>query len=160
MFQTSSRLLNKIVNQTFVITTILILFASMASNSFYIYAQEQQQEEILTSPIVLIAKLADNQYKWLSSNNATNPTLNLTLGVDNQITIKSLEEDPEEHELIIEGISSDEEKEELLKSDEVEEGSSATINFDPADMDTSNYQTFEYYCEYHPETMRGKVQIN
>ncbi|MDX1372950.1 MAG: hypothetical protein R3321_10790, partial [Nitrososphaeraceae archaeon] len=108
----------------------------------------------------LTAKLVDNQYRWIGSNNATNPTLNITSGVDNQITIKSLEDDPEEHELIIEGISSNEENEELVKSDEIEEGSSDTINFNLEDIDTSDYQSFEYYCEYHPETMRGKVQIN
>lgn len=157
MFQTSNKLLNEYLNLTIAVATFFILFSSTGTN--FLSAQEQE-EEISTSSIVLTAKLVDNQYRWIGSNNATNPTLNITSGVDNQITIKSLEDDPEEHELIIEGISSNEENEELVKSDEIEEGSSDTINFNPEDIDTSDYQSFEYYCEYHPETMRGKVQIN
>lgn len=157
MCHTSNKLLNRYLTLTTVVTTVFILFSSIGTNS--LYAQEQE-EETSTSSIALTAKLVDNQYRWIGSNNATNPTLNITSGVDNQITIKSLEDDPEEHELIIEGISSNEENEELVKSDEIEEGSSDTINFNPEDIDTSDYQSFEYYCEYHPETMRGKVQIN
>lgn len=157
MCHTSNKLLNRYLTLTIAVTTVFILFSSIGTNS--LYAQEQE-EETSTSSIVLTAKLVDNQYRWIGSNNATNPTLNITSGVDNQITIKSLEDDPEEHELIIEGISSNEENEELVKSDEIEEGSSDTINFNPEDIDTSDYQSFEYYCEYHPETMRGKVQIN
>lgn len=90
----------------------------------------------------------------------------MTSGVENQITIKSLEGDSEEHELIIEGISaSDRKGEEIIASDEIEDGSSTAINFNPADIEkdssssNSNYQSFEYYCEYHPDIMRGKVQI-
>lgn len=157
MCHTSNKLLNRYLTLTIAVTTVFILFSSIGTNS--LYAQEQE-EETSTSSIVLTAKLVDNQYRWIGSNNATNPTLNITSGVDNQITITSLENDPEEHELIIEGISSNEENEELVKSDEIEEGSSDTINFNPEDIDTSDYQSFEYYCEYHPETMRGKVQIN
>jgi hypothetical protein len=134
----------------------------MESNSIKIYAQEQQpQEEISSSSIELTAKLGDNEYRWIGSNNATNPTLNITSGVDNQITIKSIAGDPTEHELIIEGVSADgKETEELISSDEIENGSSTTVNFNPSDINTTDYQSFEYYCEYHPDTMIGKVQIN
>jgi plastocyanin len=120
--------------------------------------------------------MIDNQYRWIDANtNAINPTLNVTAGIDNEITVKSLEGDSAEHELVIEGVSSndaaasgndDDNKgggEELVKSDEIKEGSSATVNFNSADIqeddDNSNYQSFEYYCEYHPDTMRGKIQI-
>ena len=157
MCHTSNKLLNRRLTLTIAVTTVFILFSIIGTNSLY---AQQQEEERSTYSIVLTAKLVDNQYRWIGSNNATNPTLNITSGVDNQITIKSLEDDPEEHELIIEGISSNEENEELVKSDEIEEGSSDTINFNLEDIDTSDYQSFEYYCEYHPETMRGKVQIN
>jgi hypothetical protein len=137
----------------------------MEPNLVKIYSQEG----IPSSSIELTAKLVDNQYRWIGSNNSTNPTLNITSGVDNQISIKSLEGDQEEHELIIEGVSAttagggnsdDEEGEELVASDEIEDGSSATVNFNPSDVDTTDYQSIEYYCEYHPDTMRGKIQIN
>ena len=85
--------------------------------------------------------------------------MNLTSGVDNQITIKSLSNDTEEHEIIIEGTTSDGDKEEIVKSDEIEGGSSATVKFNPEDVQDGDYQSFEYYCEYHPDTMRAKISI-
>jgi len=41
-------------------------------------------------------------YKWTEDddNQFVNPTLNLTSGVDNQITVKSLQNDSEEHVII------------------------------------------------------------
>jgi len=42
-------------------------------------------------------------YKWTEDddNKFVNPTLNLTSGVDDQITVKSLQNDSEEHVIII-----------------------------------------------------------
>src|SRR5215204_2737041 len=169
-----------IVSVTFLF--LIINSPTAESNLIKVYAQQQQQQqqnqESPNSSIVLTAKMIDNQYRWIDADtNAINPTLNMTAGIDHEITVKSLEGDSAEHELVIEGISSnaaasgnDDDKdndkgggEELVKSDEIKEGSSATINFNSADIqddeDDSNYQSFEYYCEYHPDTMRGKIQI-
>jgi hypothetical protein len=33
------------------------------------------------------------------------------------------------------------------------------IKFKPEDVLDEEYQSFEYYCEYHPDTMRGKISI-
>ena len=139
-----------------VITLLLISFANMES-TFKIYAQEK-----LANPsLELTAKLVNSEYRWIGSNNATNPTLNITSGVDNQITIQSITGDPAEHELIIEGVSGKGLKtEEIISSDEIENGSSTTVNINATDIDTGNYDSFDYYCEYHPETMLGKLQIN
>ena len=145
----------------------LFLFASLSEQNYVkIYSQEsekQQNQELSNSPIVLTAKLIDNQYRWIGSNNAINPTLNITSGIENQIAIKSMEGDKVEHELVIEGISaggdSKEKGKKLAKSDEIEDGSSTTVNFNPSDKKNSDYQSLEYYCEYHPDTMRGKIQI-
>src|SRR5215203_5240796 len=173
-----------IVSVTFLF--LIINSPTAESNLIKVYAQQQQQQqqnqESPNSSIVLTAKMIDNQYRWIDADtNAINPTLNMTAGIDHEITVKSLEGDSAEHELVIEGISSnasasgnDDDKdndkdndkgggEELVKSDEIKEGSSATVNFNSADIqddeDDSNYQSFEYYCEYHPDTMRGKIQI-
>ena len=52
-----------------------------------------------------------------------------------QITVNSLKDAQTEHEIIITGITSDgDKKEELITSDEIEGGSSDTINFNPADI--------------------------
>ena len=152
---------NKSQNKTLgiivvVITLLLISFANMES-TFKIYAQEK-----LANPsLELTAKLVNSEYRWIGSNNATNPTLNVTSGVDNQITIQSITGDPAEHELVIEGVSGKGLKtEEIISSDEIENGSSTTVNINATDIDTGNYDSFDYYCEYHPETMLGKLQIN
>jgi hypothetical protein len=139
--------------------TVAFLFLLVTLNETY--SQSEQQQPSSSSPIELNAKLVGNEYRWIGANNSTNPTLNITSGVDNQITVKSIQGDTEEHELIIESISAgpDEEGEELVKGDEVEDGSSTIVNFNPSDTETSDYQSLEYYCEYHPDTMRGKVQI-
>jgi len=140
-----------------------------------IFAQDEreQQQQSSSSSIMLTAKLVDNQYIWTDTNsNVINPTLNITSGAENQIIIKSVKGDPEEHELIIEGISSNAattaattdnegKGEELVASEEIEDGSSTSVHFNPGEIQEGNrnYQSFEYYCEYHPDTMRGKVQI-
>jgi hypothetical protein len=164
-----NRMLNKNLGLLATLTFLFLFINFTGQNFLEIYSQEQEQEQqqqdSSNSPIVLTAKLIDNTYRWIDSNNATNPTLNITSGIETPITIKSLEDDLEEHELIIEGISAavstDEQVEELVASDEIEDGSSTTINFNPADIQEgdNNYQSLEYYCEYHPDTMRGKIQI-
>ena len=87
----NNRLQNKFINLIIAVATISILFANMESNLIKIYAQD---EEASSLSIELTAKLVDNQYRWVGSNNSTNPTLNITSGVDNQIMIKIIEGDP------------------------------------------------------------------
>ena len=165
MLQINNKLQNKSLGIIIVVAILFISSVNMESNSIKIYAQEQQQQQqqegISTPSIELTAKLVENEYRWIGSDNSSNPTLNFSSGVDNQITIKSIVGDETEHQLIIEGISDGGKKtEELISSDEIENGSSNTVNFNPSDIDTSDYESFEYYCEYHPDTMLGKVQIN
>ena len=76
---------------------------------FQVYLSRNRTQ---TNPIVLTAKLFGETYKWTEDddNKFVNPTLNLTSGIDNQITVKSLQNDSEEHEIIIEGITSDGDK--------------------------------------------------
>jgi hypothetical protein len=137
-----------------------ILFGNIGVNLFQVYSQEESQNQKANS-IVLTAELLDESYRWVEAdgNKLVNPTLNLTSGVDNQITVKSLQNDSPEHQIIIEGITSDGDKKEIVKGKEIKDGSSDTIKFNPEDVKDKNYQSFEYYCEYHPDTMRGQVQI-
>ena len=156
MLQTNNKSQNKSLGIIIIVALLFMSFSSMES-TLKTYAQEK----VANPSLELTAKLVNSEYKWLGSNNATNPTLNITSGVDNQITIQSITGDPAEHELIIEGVSGDGKKtEELLSSDEIENGSSTTVNINATDIDTGNYDSFDYYCEYHPETMLGKLQIN
>jgi hypothetical protein len=107
----------------------------------------------------LTGKLIGTTYKWVDSNNYINPTIIVTSGVNNQITIKSLKDDSQEHEFIIEGTTSTGDKEELVISDTVHDGSSNIVHFYPLDLQEYNYESFDYYCEYYPETMKGNIQI-
>ncbi|HEY8522173.1 MAG TPA: hypothetical protein VIL14_00280 [Nitrososphaeraceae archaeon] len=157
MLQINNKSQNKSLGIIIIITALLFMsFANMGS-ILKTYAQEKTANPSLE----LTAKLVGTEYRWIGSNNTTNPTLNLTSGVDNQIAIKSILGDPTEHELVIEGVSGKGLKtEELISSDEIENGSSTTINFNSTDIDAGNYDSIDYYCEYHPETMLGKLQIN
>lgn len=76
----------------------------------------------------------------------TNPTLSLQTETMYELTWENL--DGEEHELII----ADANGEELEASDESEEeGETVTMTF------TATDEMVAYYCEYHPETMRGEI---
>jgi hypothetical protein len=159
MLQTNNKSQNK-KSLGIIIIIAALLFMSFANMGSIL--KTYAQEKTATNPsLELTAKLVGSEYRWIGSNNTTNPTLNLTSGVDNQITIKSILGDPTEHELVIEGVSGKGLKtEEIISSDEIKNGSFTTINFNSTDVDTGNYDSFDYYCEYHPETMLGKLQIN
>jgi hypothetical protein len=149
-----------------ILTTMLsILFANMETLEIpVILAQDKEKnsnetgdiKNTETPSIELTGKLVNNTYRWMDSNDTVNPVLNIVLGQDNKITIKSLPDDPEEHELIIEGILPDGNRDEIIKSDEVEEGSTDIIDFIPEAID---FDSLEYYCEYHPDTMRGNINL-
>jgi plastocyanin len=77
-----------------------------------------------------------------------NPTLQLREGERYRLVWVNL--DGVEHELIVE----DGDGEELVESDSNEEtGATASVAF------TASESMAEYYCEYHPEEMRGSVEL-
>ena len=78
----------------------------------------------------------------------TNPTLSLQAGTTYELTWENL--DGEEHEIIIE----DEEGNEFEASDESDqEDETVTMTFDATE------EMAAYYCEYHPEAMRGEISV-
>ena len=78
----------------------------------------------------------------------TNPTLSLQSGTTYELTWEN--GDGAEHELIIE----DEEGAELEASDSSEEeGETVTLTFEATE------EMVAYYCEYHPEAMRGEIMV-
>lgn len=78
----------------------------------------------------------------------TNPTLELRAGTTYEITWENL--DGAEHELIV----TDENGEEVAASEESEEqGETVTMELDVEEG------LAEYYCEYHPEAMRGQITV-
>ncbi len=144
-------------------TLVFMVFVNIDSVGFVkVYSQEQEQNQTQTNQtsIELTGKLIGTIYRWVDSNNSINPTLIVTSGLSNQIIVKSLKDDSQEHDLIIEGITSSGDKEELVISDTVHDGSSSIVDFYPLDLqEYKNYESFDYYCEYYPETMKGNIKI-
>lgn len=78
----------------------------------------------------------------------TNPTLELRAGTTYEFVWDNL--DGEEHELIL----ADEDGEEVEASAASEtEGESVSLEF------TASEDLAEYFCEYHPESMRGEIEV-
>ena len=145
------------------ITIVFMVFVNIDSIGYvHVYSQELELNQTQTNQTFseLTGKLIGITYRWIDSNNTINPTLIITSGVNNQISIKSLKDDSQEHDLIIEGITSSGDKEELVISDTVHDGSSSIVDFYPLDPhEYKNYKSFDYYCEFYPETMRGSIKI-
>lgn len=88
-------------------------------------------------------------YKWINgSSNAENPELNLKANSNHTIQIQNPTDT--KHELIIES-----QGKELATSGDIAPSSSGQLSFRP-----NSTGTYEYHCEYHPETMKGTITVS
>jgi hypothetical protein len=78
----------------------------------------------------------------------TNPTLTLQPGTTYRLTWVNL--DGAEHELIIEDSNG---KELVASKSSSKKGATRTVTFQAAK------QMAQYYCEYHPQSMRGDIRV-
>ena len=102
-----------------------------------------------TTTIALNAlKLKNETYRWQNTSEAINPTLHLIANTDYLIKIKNPTDT--KHQLIIASNGT-----ELAKGKEIQPGKNGKLNF-PA----NSTGTFEYHCEYHPDTMKGIIEIS
>lgn len=99
--------------------------------------------------IQLTATQVNGTYLWIDSNGMYNPTLVLEANTDNIISVKSIQNDTEEHELIVQSWNN----QTFIESEEIEGGTSDEVLFNPR-----NNSSMKYHCEYHPDTMRGTIQ--
>lgn len=101
-----------------------------------------------TSSIALNAlELKNETYRWQNTSEAINPTLHLIANTDYLIKIKNPTDT--KHELIIASNGT-----EIAKSNEIKPGKNGKLNF------ANSTGTFEYHCEYHPDTMKGIIEIS
>ena len=135
------------------VPALFILISGISSSQ--IYGQEDSSNTSMNNQITLTAEILDNEYVWIDGTGLVNPTLNISSIIQSEIIVNSLENDSEEHELIIEEISNDGDRNEIIESDEIEKGSSDKVKFQL----NPDYEKLEYYCEYHPETMRGNINL-
>lgn len=98
--------------------------------------------------IVLNPSEVNGTYRWVNNSGGINPTLDITMGNEYQIKINNPTD--EEHELIIEN----NEKSKVASSEEIEPGKNTDFKFKADETGELNY-----YCEYHPETMKGIIKI-
>jgi plastocyanin len=102
-----------------------------------------------SSTIALNAlELKNETYRWQNTSEAINPTLHLIANTDYLIKIKNPTDT--KHELIIESNGT-----ELEKSDEIKPDKTVKFTFNP-----NSTGTLEYHCEYHPDTMKGIIEIS
>ena len=96
--------------------------------------------------IKMSAKEVDEVYRW-STDAGINPILKLLANTNNMIQIQNPTD--QKHELVIESNGT-----ELASSGDIGPNSSGQLTFKPT-MDG----TFAYHCEYHPETMKGIIEV-
>lgn len=98
--------------------------------------------------IILNPQETNETYRWVNSSGGINPTLGIAKGSEYLIKIKNPTDT--KHELIIE----DAKHSEIAKSKEIQPGKNTEFKFT-----TEKTGQLNYYCEYHPETMRGIINI-
>jgi hypothetical protein len=98
--------------------------------------------------IILNPSEINGTYRWVNSSGGVNPILDITKGYEYQIKINNPTD--EEHELIIDN----EKKSKVGGSDHIEPGKNTEFEFK-----TMNAGELNYYCEYHPETMKGIIKV-
>ena len=98
--------------------------------------------------IILNPSEINGTYRWTNSSDGINPTLDIIKGNAYQIKINNPTD--EEHELVIET----QKNSRVGGSGDIEAGKNIEFEFK-----AKNAGELNYYCEYHPETMRGIIKV-
>jgi len=155
--------LNKKILTSCIIISILLIGMSYSSHYLVqsISAKKSSSEDKASSnstdasasnsssSIALNAlELKNETYRWQNTSEAINPTLHLIANTDYLIKIKNPTDT--KHELIIGSNGT-----ELAKSNEIEPDKNGKFTFN-----ANSTGTLEYHCEYHPDTMKGIIEIS
>jgi plastocyanin len=100
-----------------------------------------------TSIAMNALELKNETYRWQNTSKQINPTLHLIANTDYTFKIKNPTDT--KHELIIGSNGT-----ELATSKDINPGKSKSFVFSP-----NSTGVFEYHCEYHPDTMKGIIEI-
>jgi plastocyanin len=101
----------------------------------------------ITKTIQISVAEEEEVYRW-SNIQGTNPTLKFLTNANNTVLIQNPTN--ENHEMIIVSRGN-----EVASSGDIPSRSSGQLSFTP-----NMTGTFEYHCEYHPDTMKGTVLAN
>ena len=111
----------------------------------------QTQETLNQNSIVELTAEKVGKYVWKSNELGFNPLLNLKSNENYTFLITSFQNDTVKHQLKIEPREGGEH---LAESEEIEHGSSSQFTFN-----TGIPQILKYYCEYHPRSMTGIINV-
>lgn len=140
-----------------IIILIAGLFLLLPGGIKQTMGQDEENNDIASSntnsltgnnTIVLTPSEVNGTYRWVNNSGGINPTLDIIMGNEYQIKINNPTD--EEHELIIENTKSSK----VASSEEIEPGKNTEFKFKTEETGELNY-----YCEYHPETMKGIIKI-
>jgi plastocyanin len=101
-----------------------------------------------TSVALDALELKNGTYRWQNTSQQINPTLRLIAHTDYLIKIKNPTDS--KHELIIGSNGT-----EIAKSNSINPGKNKDFVFN-----ANTTGVFEYHCEYHPDTMKGIIEIS
>ena len=142
-----SKLLKQITFTLFVICLLVLTLNFQFNQVIFGQAQETLNQN---SIVVLTAEKA-GKYVWKSNELGFNPLLNLKSNENYTFLISSFQNDTVKHLLKIEPIKGGEL---LTESKKIEHGSSSQFTFN-----TGIPQILKYYCEYHPRSMTGIINV-
>ena len=111
--------------------------------------QNESAEQTTTTPasrIEISVKEVEKAYLW-SISNETNPTITLTVNMTNAITFTNPTDT--NHAFII-----GQKGKVILESKDIVPGSSGKLKIKP-----TRTGIFEYHCKYHPDTMKGILNV-
>jgi hypothetical protein len=131
-------------------SVLLVLAATMMQQANAQNINETGTSLATATTFQLTATPVNGTYLWVDNNSMYNPTLMLKANTDNTLSVKSLQNDTEEHELIVQSWNN----QTYTESEEIKGGSSDEVLFNPG-----NNSSMNYHCEYHPDTMRGTIQV-
>jgi hypothetical protein len=87
-------------------------------------------------------------YRWSNNEGKINPTLKFMVNTDNIVQIQNPTD--KEHEMIVQSQNG----KILVLSEVIYPNNSGQLTFRP-----NMTGTFQYHCEYHPDTMKGIVEV-
>jgi hypothetical protein len=111
----------------------------------------QTQDALNQNSIVELTAERVGKYVWKSNELGFNPLLNLKSNENYTFLITSFKNDTAQHQLKIEPREGGGY---LAESKVVEHGSSSQFAFN-----TGIPQVLKYYCEYHPRSMTGMINV-
>ena len=101
-----------------------------------------------------VAEIGDEeQYRWVNTSGAENPTLYIIANKD--YTVKISNPTDEEHELIIDS-KVDGKTSDIAKSEEIKpQSKNVELNFK-----IDQVGELGYHCKYHPDMMNGTIKVS